>query len=386
MLIISIDAVSDGEFQNLIKYPAFSGFAKQAAVFRDVSTVFLSNTYPVHTSVSTGKLPRDHGLTSNTVSFPVRGPRWNFRESGIKSTTIWQAAAEKGIRTAAVLWPVTGFSKAIKYNIPEVIVPAGKNQVSANLRAGSKLLQLRMLLKHGKLIDGLKQPALDNFSAACMADILRKKKPDLALLHLTAYDTLCHKHGKGSDEILTAFEALNRNLDIVLEAAGPDRDVIIFSDHNQIDVHSVVTPNDLLVGMGLLEKADGKYAAGGSGCHIDCCGGSAFFIAGTLDSDKVEEVRQRIGEVEGFRRFLTKAEMEGAGRGDSSFGFCAEAGYCYEPVPKKKRANHGYPLDMPDSTVFYMVRGAGFAPGEEKTGGSLLDIAPIVARCLRLDL
>jgi hypothetical protein len=66
---------------------------------------------------------------------------------------------------------------------------------------------------------------------------------------------------------------------------------------------------------------------------------------------------------------------------DVAFGFCAKAGYCYEPFKGKKNADHGYPLDMPDYSVFYMVRGLGMPPGESK-GGSLLDITALAQKWL----
>jgi len=389
MLIISFDAVGDSEFERLVEYPHISAFSKQSAVFRNVSTIFLSNTYPVHTSVATGVTPEVHGLISNTEPFPYLHPVWNTRETKIKAKTLWQAAKEKGMSTAAVLWPVTAFSKTIRYNIPEVLARPGKNQLITSLKAGSKFLQLKMFLRHHALLSGMSsinQPNLDNFSTACMADILREYSPGLALIHLTAYDTLCHKYGKGSDAIKKAFEALNKNLGILLEAAGNSRDIIVFSDHSQINVHTVLTPNSILTDMGLLHRSGDSYIPGESGCYIECCGGSAFFHEGKLSSHRVDELCDNIRQSDGFRRFLTREEMRESGREDAKFGFCAKAGYCYESYSSKEKANHGYPLDMPDYTVFYMVRGSGFDPGTAVQGGSLLDIAPLVAKRLGLNL
>jgi hypothetical protein len=224
MLIISFDSVGDSEFARLAEYPAFSAFHGQSAVFRAVSSLFLSNTYPVHTSVATGVAPGEHGVLSNTEPFPSRHPVWNSREAGIRAQTLWQAAAKHGVDTAAVFWPVTAYSKTIRYNIPEVLARPGKSQLITSLRAGSARLQLKLFLRHRALLDGIRQPNLDNFATACMADILREHRPGLALIHLTAYDALCHEHGKDSGALETAFEALDRNLGILLEAAGNDRD------------------------------------------------------------------------------------------------------------------------------------------------------------------
>jgi hypothetical protein len=369
MLIISFDALSDSEYDRLLQYPAFASFSRQTAVFRDVSTVFLSNTYPVHTSVATGVRPNVHGITSNTEPFPSPHPLWNCDEKLIKVKTIWQAAAEKGIDTAAVLWPVTGWSKSIRWNVPEVLARPGKSQLLTNLKAGSFMLQLKLFLRHRRLLDGVKQPNLDYFSASCMADILREKKPGLALVHLTAYDSLCHKYGRDDRLSEMAFQALDKNLSMLLDAAG-GRDIILFSDHSQLNVHTVIDPNLMLEG----------------DCFVECCGGSAFFHPGRLDSVRIDGIKAKIGRSDGFRRYLTAEEIAESGIEGAAFGFCAQKGYCYEDFVEKKAANHGYPLDMPDYKVFYMVRGCGLGAGEQAKGGSLLDIAPLVAKRLGLEL
>ena len=386
MLIISFDSVGDSEFERLAQYPAFSALLEQSAVFRGVSSIFLSNTYPIHASVATGVTPDIHGIASNTEPFPSPHPVWINREDRILAKTLWQAAAERGIDTAAVFWPVTAFSKTIRYNIPEVLARPGKSQVMTSLRAGSKGLQLKLFLRHRKLLDGIHQPARDSFAAACMADIIREYDPGLALIHLTAFDSLCHLHGKGSAALAVACEALDRNLATLLEAAGNSRDVILFSDHDQKNMHTVLDPNNTLVSMGLLHRSGGGYAPGDSGCCIECCGGSAFFHAGTLLPAQIDELRKIFSHGEGFRRFLTGTEAQVSGKKGAAFGFCAKDGYCYGAFNHKEKANHGYPLDTPDYTVFYLVRGFGGNGYSVSQGGSLLDIAPLAARRLGVEL
>ena len=385
MLIISYDAVGDSDFERLMEYPAFSALAGQSAVFRGVPTMCPSNTYPVHTSIVTGVAPRVHGLRSNTEPFPQRSPAWNNHESSIKARTLWQAAAEQGVKTATVFWPVTGYSKTIRHNIPEMMPRPGKNPLFTLLCAGSLWLQLLMLLRHWKLLKGLDQPARDNFAAACMADILRKRKPGLALMHLTAFDSICHKYGRTSDELNEAFEALDRNLAILLEAAG-DRDVMILSDHSQIDVRNPTEPNRILVEAGLMGREEDAWIPGESGCFIECCGGTAFFHAGSLPESKIAQVREQIEQSEGFRRFLSAEEMSDSGYGDTAFGFCARAGYSFLAFGPGHKAEHGYPPDMPDYDIFYMARGFGLPPGTVASGGSLLDIAPLAAGRLGIKL
>jgi len=386
MLIISVDAVGDDEFPHLMKYPTFSAFSEKAAVYRDVSTVFISNTYPIHASIVTGVKPCVHGIISNTEIFPTKSGIWNAREDGFRVKTIWQAAVESGFVTTAVFWPVTAYSKSIRYNIPEVLAQPGKNQIVTSMKAGSTLLQIVMFLRHRKLLKGIDQPDRDRFATACMADILRKHKPGLALMHLTAYDSLCHKLGKGAEALEPVFRSLDENLSILLDAAGHDRDVLILSDHGQQNVHTSIEPNGILVEAGLLRRQDDVYMPGEYGCFIECGGGSAFFRAGKLPEQDTEKLRAVIEISEGFRRFLTDEEMQDSGHEDAAFGFCAKPGYCYEPIISGKKAEHGYPLDTPDYKVFYMAKGFGLPPGSVTHGASLLDIAPLVAKRLGLNM
>ena len=392
MLIISYDALGDKEFDTLCKYPAFSGLAEKSAVCRDVPPVFVSNTYPVHTSVATGVLPCVHGIISNTEPYPVKSPVWNTSERDIRAKTLWQAASAHGIKVASVFWPVTGCSKSIHYNVPEVPARPGKNQVITSLKAGSTWLQMKLLLHYGKLLMDYGQPGLDNFAAASMAYILRKHNPGLALVHLTAYDAFCHKYGNNSPELDAAFEVMDKNLAALLEAAGDGRDIILFSDHSQIDVHTYIDPNRTLVEMGLLKLGSGGYMDSAADikervgcCYFECCGGAAFFHGGDLPGGRVEHVRDHIGGSEGFSRFLTPEEMSAAGYAHASFGFSAKDGFCYGPVGSQSKANHGYTPDRPGYSVFYMAKGKGIERSKSSRG-SLLDIAPFAAKRLGVEL
>ena len=385
MLIISFDAVGYKELETLNKYPTISRFIKSATLYRDVPSVFVTNTYPIHTSIATGVTPDVHGISSNFEPFPKQNPVWSEDERQIRSQTIWQAAHKKGIKTAAVLWPVTGFSKTIKYNIPEIHKRPNQSQIIANLKAGSKLLQMLMFLRYGKLLNGTKQPNLDDFSTSCMVDILENKNPGLAFVHLTAYDELCHIYGRNSPELDIAYKSLDKNLKRLLASIDNDRDVIIFSDHAQLNVHTSINLNKMLVKMGLLSWDGEKFLPGENGCYIENCGGVAFFHAGSLSVSAVKEMQNKISKSEGFNRFLTHDEMQNAGQ-TSAFGFCALEGFCYESFSKQHKATHGYPLDMPDYSVFYMIRGKGFTPGKVIGGGNILDITNLISQRLGLSL
>lgn len=385
LLIISYDAVGDDEFDRLLRWPNFAALCEGAAITRGAKSVYITNTYPVHTSVVTGVTPRHHGLVNNTDPFPHKKPKWNFEACHIKAKTLWQAAAEKGLAVATVMWPVTGGAKEIRYNIPEIMVRPGESQVAQNFKYGSKLIQARLFLRHRGLLRGISQPARDYFAAACMADILREKRPALALMHLTAYDSLCHEHGRGSEALLPAYEALDHNLGLLLAAAGGDYDILLFSDHAQLPAENPLLPNRLLLRHGYIQADDaGNYLPGP--CFFECSGGSAFLHPGPLTEQQVQALRGQVAGLEGFGRFLTGQELAESGRAQLPFGFAARPGWACEAQPSDEKANHGYPVDYPHYNVFYLAKGQSFAHRTGGSGGSLLDIAPLAAAALGLDM
>lgn len=387
LLIISYDAVGDNQFTELMRYPNFNRLVEQSAVVRQVKSVFLTNTYPVHTSVVTGKHPYEHGLINNTDTFPTRHPRWWYDEHRIHARTLWQATHEKKLSVAAVMWPVTGGSRAIKYHIPETLAQPGENQILTNLKNGSKWLQIKLYLRHRHFLKDHKkalQPGLDRLAAASMTDIIRKKHPDLALMHLTSYDWLCHANGLESPHIQDAFQALDESLGKLIDAAGKDTNIILFSDHAQLPAETMVLPNELLYELGYLKKQNNIYQVGPF--WFECCGGSAFMKGKALKPEDINKIRRGVESLDGFKRFLTREEMRLCGRLGDPFGFCVKPGYGTHNYAVNEKANHGYPLDYPDYDVFYLGSGPAFQSGITVNGGSLLDIAPLASTIMGLSM
>ena len=387
LLIISFDALGDSFFPAMLKRPRFAQFAKECLIRRGADSVAVTNTYPVHTSVVTGVTPAAHGLASNSAFFPRRFPQWNYRAEAIQTETLWHAAAAQKRSVASVMWPVTGGARAIRWNIPELMKQPGENQVLLNLRYGSKALQLFEVAKHFELMRGIpKQPYLDRFATAAMADILRGHKPDLALLHLTIFDYTCHEHGLSSPKPDEALDELDISLGIMLDAIQADTDVIVFSDHAQLPVHEHVLLNEHLRAKGLLEAAtDGAHIEyienSGMGCYFASEGGVAFLHAGRLSPAQIEALRAQCTAMPCTARLLTKQELADCGHAQFAFGLAAKPGYSFDRHANAEMANHGYPPSSENYKVFYMARGAAYPPGTE-TGGSLLDIAPMGAQSL----
>jgi predicted AlkP superfamily pyrophosphatase or phosphodiesterase len=368
--------------------PNIASFLQSSELHVGVKTVFVSNTYPIHTSIATGVLPVKHGIKSNT-----EGDIWVTDSRKIKVNTLWDAARKAGLTTAAILWPVTGHGK-IKYNLPEIHIRHKQNQVIENLRAGSPFFQLKEFLRHGKKLQGIAQPNLDDFVTAVSVDVLREKKPDLTMVHLTIYDDYFHRYGLDDYYLRKAASSLDRSLGQLVEAAGEDIKIILFSDHGQLPVFGMADPNLLLV----KHRVPGHFILSG-GCAFYCPQGreldtllrnsplGIYLPEFQEDDDFVpghREMREDLTKQRWFNRYLTDQEMEDSGFFPiSSFGVAAKVGWCFSSGKTLYKGNHGYPVDYEDYQVFYGV--SSQTPGRYE-GGQITDITALVAETLQISL
>ena len=346
IIVISLDGVGDKEFEKLAhdktNYPNIAKFMEESIYKGGQKSIFVSNTQPAHTTISTGTAPSEHNIISNKRK--VNSIRWSKRAKYILAEPVWETVYKNDMTTAAIFWPVTCGAK-IKWNIPGMCV-------------GSRLLQLRMLIKHGWRLIGISQrgaiQTLDNFAAAVSSELLRTRTPDLTLIHLLVYDSTRHKVGGASDELNTARKSLDKNLGKILQAAG-ERTVLICADHSHLDVEYTVDLNKIF-GEKLYEQ----------------CGGCAFF----------KNKMSGIEEYPWFGRLLTQEEMAVSGYSElASIGVAAKIGYAFGTAAYK--SHHGYPTDYENYNVFYAIRGA-------KTDmiakyGDIRDIAPIILKELGID-
>ncbi|MCL2016483.1 MAG: ectonucleotide pyrophosphatase/phosphodiesterase [Defluviitaleaceae bacterium] len=376
ILVISFDGVGDIAYEkmaaNAADYPNIAALKRDGYYKNAVSTVFLSSTYPIHATVSTGKLPKDHGIISNYADATRSddAAEWAQMANMINGKTIWDCAKQKRLKTAAFLWPVSCGAK-IDYHIPEYHKQAGENQIICNLKYGSKLFQLKTFLKYKHLLDGIKQPNLDNFTTAAVCNLLDKldkteknpkKNVDLVLVHLIAYDDFCHRYGNGNTQ--PAQKALDENLGKLLKSWG-NKPVIVFSDHSQLDVAEVVNLENILPDTFVQN------------------GGSAF-----LKNAKILEDTEKSAKIDGlqnqpwFGRFLTSDELAESGQ-PSKLGIAAKVGYSFGNKPLK--GDHGYPSNYENFQIFYNTINTK-KNISHSLKGTICDVTAIIAHELQLDM
>lgn len=418
LIILSFDALSAEDWSTLKQHPNFNKLISQGKYTQNMRSIYPTLTYPAHASVVTGKIPRKHGVVSNTKLQPMRQtPDWFWNYKDMHGKTLFSEAQKQAMSVCAILWPVSG-NAPIAYNMPEIFPNRmWHNQVSISLLNGRKRYQILMNERHGKLRKGLKQPQLDNYAHACALDTLKSFEPDLLMVHYTDLDTQKHNHGIGSSEAKEAVKRMDQRLGDyfkLLHQLGREDDyrLIVFGDHGSKDVHTAIRPNVILQKEGFLSvEENGKLH------HCDfifkTCDGSAYLYHNNLhrvsreliakELDIIETALNRHNEdIKGIRTIRSGAEAgyEGADA-HALLMLEAEEGYYFledylgevsEAVPEALigtahwlKATHGYHPDSEHYKSVFFAYGQGIEKGD--LGAiDLLDIGPTAAKLLGLSL
>lgn len=411
MIILSFDAVGSADLEYMNTLPNFGKFMKRAAICRNVTSVYPSITYPAHTSIVTGKTPLRHGIVNNTRLQPDRPtPDWFWQRKYIKGTTLYDEAAKAGWKTASLLWPVTAKSR-IRYCIPEVLVNRPwQTQVSVMLTNSSLFYLLDLYRRFGHMIDGVKQPALDNFTHAAALYTIRRHNPDLFLIHLTDVDTNRHLYGVKSENAVLALQRHDRRLGEIMRTLEETGDmakttVILLGDHYQIDTKTIVYFNYLLREKGYLTTRGGKitdYKVLAKNCDGSCY----LYIHPRYERDKalraeVMQLFQTLAQDEkyGIEHIFTGKEAGEMGADDKCVLMIeAKRGYYYldefevltRPVEEEQkhrmRGTHGYLPDKENYKTFFMADGYGIWAGAQVEAMRLYDEGPTLAKLMGLEL
>lgn len=411
VMVISFDAVGTRDLEFLRTLPNFGSFLKEAALCPHVNSTCPSITYPAHTSIVTGRMPKNHGIINNTKMQPGREKAdWVYQRKYIKVPTLYDAAKRKGKSTAALLWPVVGRS-GMDYYVPEVMVTRRwQTQVLVNAVNGPVRYQLELNRRFGRLRDGIRQPALDHFIQACALYTIRKYNPDLFFLHLTDVDTNRHIYGVHHPKVTEALRRHDDRLGEIMTALSEsgdmnDTSVVILGDHYQKDVHKIAFLNHALWKEGLLTVKNGRLKQWRA--ISKTCDGSCYLYL--KDGDRadrglgirVRALMERLMEQGsyGIRRIFSAEEAAALGADPACFLMLeAKEGWYFldgweQPVRavqdekrQKMRGTHGYLPQGEDYQTFFAAKGCGVKNGLAEREIALWDEGATLAALMGLDL
>ena len=380
LCMISLDAVAQPDADRLLCLPALSALKGQGVFCDAVKTVYPTLTYPIHTSLLTGCYPDTHGIGHNQPFQPDTAPvmrRWYWSVKDIRVKTLHQAAREKGMNVASILWPVSGKNRAVRRNFPEVLPLPGENAVVKMLQYASPVWILRMELKYGKQRKSILQPDLDDYATLlCEKLYASRRPPDVLTVHLVDCDAMRHQYGAESPEAHAAMERLDSRVGRIAEAvkkAGLAEETLfcVVSDHGQVDA-----PQAVLLDARLKAACGARAQSLGMGAYI-------FGENLTAAWQALEKSR----EAWGIGRILGQEELKALHAPEQvKMAVDARPGYCFMDEPKETRGEHGFPLDYPQARTLLWLSGPGIQKGRVLERANLVDIAPTLARALGLEL
>lgn len=410
LIVISFDAVSSQDLDNLDKLPNFRRIIENGAYIKNVESVCPTLTYPAHASIISGKYPKNHGVIDNTIfKAGDLNPNWYWFKKYINGDTIIDLSARQGMRTCSLLWPVTGKSK-IDYNFPEIFkVKSYHNQILMSLYAGSFGYQYKLNKKYGHIRKGIEQPFLDDFVMECLIDTIENIMPELILVHFTDVDTNKHIYGASSKEASEALKRHDKRLGRILDVLSEnnileDTDIIALGDHGAKDVHKTIKINKLFIDKGFINVSKNnnllEYDA-----YCKSLDGSAYIYLKDPENARVKRDVEKI-----LRDFALKNKgieyiadndkiIEYGADPKASFMLEGAEGYYFldaftgeviedikkEEVGKVKhiyKGVHGYSPRKNNYKTFFAAFGQDFKAGAKVNGGKIINHGPTIAKLL----
>ena len=407
LVIISLDAVFAQDADHLLSLPNLGKLAREGVFCDNVQTIYPSLTYPIHASLITGCYPDVHGISHNEPFQPQKEPAmraWYWDEKHIKTDTLFSQAKKAGRECASILWPITGHSKQIKFNLPEIIALPGEHQVLKVLSYGSTWWLIKSELRYGKQRVSTKQPHLDDFSVLMARKVIerqyvpvkkegsrevrlasRRKQqrhmPDLLAVHFTDTDTMRHTYGTFSQEVTDSLNRLDERVGSILDKLAAhdvlkDTIVAVVSDHGHADITGSLPLDAWLVANHIPARAQSL----GLGAYLHLRRADYLPVLRTLQDN--QELLQ-------IAHIYTREELRAMhAPEDILLAVEPTEGLVYVDGEEEPHhvATHGFGPHHPAAKTLLWLSGPPFAKGERLSACNIVDIAPTLAAASGLSL
>lgn len=404
VVVISIDGLKPSTYtaDGPSKVPTLRRLAREGTFAEGVIGVTPTVTYPSHTTMISGVLPAVHGIYNNRILDPeaISNESWYWYARDIQVPTLYSAARARGLRTAAVSWPVT-VGADIDYLMPEFGGVTRHPQWLDLIRAISSPRDL--LDGYERQVKPLAWPLTDDDRTGVAAWIVRNYRPQLLLLHIFGTDDAQHAYGPGSPEALAAIEVADAHvqqmIDAVNDAGLTDRtDIVVLSDHGFLPLETVLNPNYVFKREGLIDvDAAGKIRRWEA--YFYGAGGSGFVI---LKDRNDPRLRERVGRLlqgmaadpaNGILTVWTEDDLQKFGAEPrASFGIDLKDGFYsgggYEALLTKpgSKGGHGFAPTRPDLHASLIMRGPDIGRSGSLGIVRMTQIGPTIASWLQLTL
>ena len=420
VLMISIDGlkpeyVTQADAHGL-KIPYLRSLLRDGTYAEGVIGVWPTVTYPSHTTLLTGVSPAEHGIYSNYEFDPGQdfGHAWNWYAAQIRVPTLWQAAHQAGLRTASVGWPVSVGATDVDWLIPEywrssseVLNPLDRELIAALTRPEGLLKQFEPAL--GPYMMGNDTSlAGDEIKTRYSEKILREEKPAFMTIHLSSLDETEHEHAPFSAEANQALEAIDGEVARLAAAAlanDPATVVVVVSDHGFVTITHTVNLFVPFLQAGLMQaKFDPETKAptitAWKAEPWNAGGMAAIELHDPNDHATEQQVRALLTKLaaepeNGIVAILERDAIKKAGGfPDAAFLVVFKPGYVpgaatsgsLVTVIQGSRGSHGFSPEFPEMRASFFITGAGIAHQRDLGVIDMRQIAPTVAKILKLNM
>lgn len=402
VILISIDGLMPSSYTDPALEPYTPNLRKLAAdgIWADgVIGVLPTVTYPSHTTLITGVEPARHGVYDNQIFDPEgrSNNAWYWYADAIKVPTLPMAARARGLRAAAVTWPVT-IGMDLDALAPEYI----------GSRHPESLAMLKVLSQPPGLIDqaatmrgaAFGWPQNDRDRTDLTTFILKTHDPHVLLLHLIELDGAQHSFGPGSPQSLQTLARLDGHVGEIVETVRqlgrlPNTTIAVVSDHGFLPVSRMVQPNAALKKAGLLTVND-RGAVVDWRAYYHASGGAGFvYVKDPADRARVATLLDELKRdpANGIREVWNAEQLAARGsHPDAAFGldvvdgFYSSGGHDVLVTAAGSKGGHGFAPEREALHSSFVMSG----PPVQRRGGigviRMTQIAPTLAAILDVSL
>jgi predicted AlkP superfamily pyrophosphatase or phosphodiesterase len=325
-----------------------------------------SVTFPNHLTIATGLYPEHHGIVGNVFYDPARKQVYSYRDPAAETdgswyggTPLWVLAEQQGMRAACFFWPG---SEADIQGVRPTYYMKYDQKYPNDKRVEQVLAWLRL-------------PA--------------EQRPHFITLYFSDVDSAGHAHGPDSDEVRAAVAEVDREIGKLAAGVAETKlpvDIVVLADHGMekvqgdwidleqyFDKSLVATPVEAF----LYPKHEGDAAK-----IFSALNGKSdkfkVYRAGNVPAELHYDGNPRAGDpvVVATGPYLLRVSAPETSATSVAMKF-------YGPPV----GMHGYdPGKMPEMKAIFFAAGPDIRAGVKVASFENVDVYPLVARILGLDI
>lgn len=413
VVMISVDGLAAYYFDDpKAEMPNIRALAAAGARAKSMKASNPTVTWPNHTTLVTGVTPARHGVVGNNFYDRAQQKRITLildptydKDEIVKVSTIYDIAKSNGLMTAAMNWPATRNAKALDWTVPEVRY----RELMLKYTTPSLLDECA---KNGiELVDEIfpagerqSDQSADATFSRVLNLVIKQHRPQLALLHLANVDHTQHAKGPRSPEAYAAIKIADAQVGEVwreLQRDFPGKaTLLVVSDHGFSPINNMILPNVVLRKAGLIQ-VDGKKIVSGSVQTVPQAGSAMLYVTDEKNRDDIiKKIEKAFRHAKGISKIVGPDKLKKYGIANPkddpnapdvmlfaeegyAFGDTAAGDLTFEEKPER-RGTHGHEASLPDLHATFVAWGAGIKPGARLGEIENLDVAPTIAKLLKI--